>query len=243
MIYENKIAIVTGGTGALGRVIVSLFADKGMKVYVPVRKVEDFRNMFDTSKSGEAAEFKLRKIYGLQCDAMNENDVMHFIGDVLNQEKRIDYLINTVGGYHPKKNVVDTDTELIDKMMNLNFRSTFYFCRNVLKSMIENKSGRILAIGAMPALEITPGKFAYSISKSNVVNLIQTIAEECKDNDITANVIVPSIIDTPANRASMPNADFSRWVKPDEIAETVLFLLSDAAGSFRGNVVKMFGKV
>jgi NAD(P)-dependent dehydrogenase (short-subunit alcohol dehydrogenase family) len=241
--FENKIAIVTGGTGALGRVIVSLFADKGMRVYVPVRKVEDFRNMFDTSKSEEAAAFKLRKIYGLQCDAMKEDDVIRFIGDVLKQEKHIDYLINTVGGYHTKKNIVEMDTELVDKMMNLNFKSSFYFCKNVLKSMIENGFGRIVAIGAMPALEITPGKFAYSVSKSNVVNLIQTIAEECKDNDITANVIVPSIIDTPANRASMPNADFSRWVKPEDIAETVLFLLSDTAGSLRGNVVKMYGRV
>jgi NAD(P)-dependent dehydrogenase (short-subunit alcohol dehydrogenase family) len=109
--------------------------------------------------------------------------------------------------------------------------------------MIEKNFGRITAIGAIPAVETTPGKLAYSISKSNVVNLIQTIAEETKEFNITANAVIPSIIDTSANRQSMPNEDFNKWVEPEDIAETILFLLSDAAKSFRGNIIKMYGKV
>lgn len=128
-------------------------------------------------------------------------------------------------------------------MMKLNFYTTLYFSKNVLKVMIENNYGRIISIAAIPALEITPGKFPYSVSKSAVVNLMQTIAEECKAYNITTNTIVPSIIDTPANRKSMPDADYTKWVPPQEIAETILFLLSDSAGSFRGNVIKMYGKV
>jgi NAD(P)-dependent dehydrogenase (short-subunit alcohol dehydrogenase family) len=241
--YKDKIAIVTGGTGALGRVIVNLFASEGMKVYVPTQTIDNFRNIFDNSGAEEVNEFKLRKIFGLQCDAANEASVKNFIDDVLKREGRIDYLVNTVGGYHPKKNVVDMESELVDKMFELNFKTAFYFCRNVLKNMLDNNFGRIAAIGAMPAVEISAGRLAYTVSKSGVVNLIQTIAEETKENNITANVIIPSVIDTPANRQSMPKADFAKWVKPEDIAGTILFLFSDEANSFRGNVIKMFGKV
>jgi NAD(P)-dependent dehydrogenase (short-subunit alcohol dehydrogenase family) len=244
MNYQDKIAIITGGTGGLGRVIVNRFADEGMKIYVPTLSVENFRSIFDNSGNTiNEKEFKLRKIYGLHCNADREEDVKNFINDVLKRENRVDYLVNTVGGYHPKKNVVDMDTELVLKMMKLNFYSTFYFCNQVLRNMINNNYGRIIAIGAMPAVELSTGRFAYSISKSNVINLMQTIALENKDYNITTNVIVPSIIDTKANRESMPNADFNKWVKPEEIANTIIYLLSDDAKSYRGNVIKMYGKV
>lgn len=239
---RGDVMVVTGGTGALGRVIVNRFAAEGMKIYVPTLSIEKFRSIFDNSMD-ENAEFSLRKIYALQCDANKEENVRKFIDDVIKKEGRIDYLINTIGGYHLKKNVAEMDTELVDKMMKLNFYSTFYFCRHTLKNMIGNNFGRIIAIGAMPAVELTQGRFAYAISKSNVISLIQTIALECKDNNITANVIVPGIIDTKANRDSMPNADYSKWVKPEEIAGTILNLLSDDAKSYRGNVIKMYGKI
>jgi NAD(P)-dependent dehydrogenase (short-subunit alcohol dehydrogenase family) len=241
--YKDKTAIVTGGTGALGKVIVNRFAQEGMKIYVPTQTIDNFRTIFDNSNADNVKEFKLRKIYGLQCDAANEDSVKTFIEAVLKREGRIDYLVNTVGGYHPKKNVVDMESELINKMLELNFKTTFYFCKNILRNMLENNFGRIVAIGAMPAVEISSGKLAYSVSKAGVVNLIQTIAEETKENNITANVIIPSIIDTPANRQSMPKSDFAKWVKPEYIAGTILFLLSDEAASFRGNVIKMYGAV
>lgn len=238
--FENKTAIVTGGTGALGRVIVNLFAQKGMKIYVPVRSIEDFRKVFDNSGDESIENFSLRKIYALQCDAENEKEIKEFVSNVMKREGKIDFLVNTVGGYHPKKLIKDMDYEYVEKMLNLNFKSTFCFCQSVLEGMIANNYGRIAAIGAMPAIETTPGKFAYSASKSDVVNLIKTIAEEYKENNITANVIIPSIIDTPANRKSAPNADYSKWVKPEDIAETILFLFSDAAEPFHGNVIKMY---
>ncbi len=241
--FKDKIAVVTGGTGALGRVIVNRFAEVDMKIYVPAYSIDNFRSIFDNSSAENVKEFKLRRIFGLQCDAMNEESVNNFINDVLKGEGRIDYLVNTVGGYHPKKNIVDMETELINKMFELNFKTTYYFSKNVLKLMLNKDFGRIVAMGAMPALEISPGKLAYSVSKSAVVNLIETIAEETKANNITANAIIPSIIDTPANRESMPKADFSHWVKPEDIAETILFLLSDAASAFRGNTIKMYGGV
>lgn len=240
--FTNQIAIITGGTGALGRVIVNKFAEAGMKIYVPVRSISEFNKIFDDSQ--QEGEFKgLLKRYCLPCDASNENEVKEFCSNVVKQEKRIDYLINTIGGYHPKRIILDTDTELIESQLKLNFYTTFYFTKHALTHMQANNFGRVVSIGAKPALETTAGKFAYSLSKGGVVNLMQTLAEEFKEQDITFNAIIPSIIDTPANRESMQNADFTKWVSPTDIAETCLFLISGGAKSFRGNVVKMYGGI
>ncbi len=240
--FKDKIAILTGGTGALGRVIVNKFAEAGMKVYIPVRSLKDFMESFDDSQSS-SGEFKgLLKRFGLPCDATNEAEVKEFCDNVVKQEKRIDYLVNTVGGYHPKRMVADTDVELIEQQLKLNFYTTFFFTKYALSYFKINDFGRVISIGAKPALETTAGKFAYSFSKAGVVNLMQTLAEEHKTQDITFNTIIPSIIDTPANRESMQNQDFSTWVNPADIAETCLFLLGDGAKSFRGNVIKMYGR-
>ncbi len=239
--FKDKVAIVTGGTGALGRVIVNHFAVMGMKVYVPVRSMTEFMRVFEQSAE---TEFKgLPKRYGVPCDASNETEVREFCENVVKQEKRIDFLVNTVGGYHPKKMIMDTDKELIDNQLLLNFYTTFYFTKHSLSFFKANNFGRVVSVGAKPAIETTAGKFAYSFSKAGVINLMQTLAEEHKEDNITFNAIIPSVIDTPANRESMQNQDFSKWVSPQEIAETCLFLLGDGAKSFRGNVIKMYGKV
>ena len=152
MNFKNKVAIVTGGTGGLGRVVVSKFADAGMKVYVPTRDEKEFQNIFDSSKDGSEA-FKLRMIYCLVCDAFNESQVKEFIRDVIVREGRVDYLVNTVGGYHPKKNIAEMDTELLENQLKLNLMSTWYFTRHVLHSMIKNNYGRIVSIASKPAIE------------------------------------------------------------------------------------------
>ena len=243
MDFQNKIAIITGGTGALGRVIVNKFAEAGMKVYVPVRSLNEFNEIFDTSQSDTGDFKRLLKRYALPCDATNDNEVKEFCDNVVKQEKRIDYLINTVGGFHPKRMVIDTDKDLIENQLKLNFYTTFYFTKHSLTYMRTNNFGRVVSIGAKPAIETTAGKLAYSISKAAVVNLMQTLAEEFKQQNITFNAIIPSVIDTPANRESMQNADFTKWVSPMEIAETCLFLVSDGAKSFSGNAIKMYGGV
>lgn len=243
MNLSEKVAIVTGGTGALGRVIVNRFAETGMRVYVPVRSLKEFMEVFDDSQ-GSTGEFKgLLKRFGLPCDATNEDEVKEFCDNVVKQEKRIDFLVNTVGGYHPKRMIAETDVELIQQQLKLNFYSTFFFTKHALPYFKTNNFGRVVSIGAKPAIESTAGKFAYSFSKAGVVNLMQTLAEEHKEQNITFNAIIPSIIDTPANRESMQNQDFSKWVSPNDIAETCLFLLGEGAKSFRGNVIKMYGRV
>ena len=238
--FENKIAVVTGGTGALGKAVVNKLSDSGITIYVPVLSVDKFKTEFDNSGSDE---YKLRRIFAFQCDAENKKEVKDFVENVMKLEGKIDYLVNTIGGFHAKKNIAEMDFELLDKMLKLNFFSTFNFCRHILPHMIKSNFGRVVAVSAKAGLEITPGKFAYSVSKSAVINLIQTIAEESKELNLTANVIAPAIIDTPANRESMSNSDFNKWTSLEDIAETILFLISDGAKTFRGNVIKMYGNV
>lgn len=240
--FKDKIAIVTGGTGALGRVIVNKFAEAGMRVYVPVRSIPEFLDVFESKN--EITEFSgFLKRFGLPCDATDEMSVKEFCDNVVKQEKRIDYLVNTVGGYHPKRMVSDTDTQLIESQLLLNFYTTFWFTKYSLTYFKISSFGRIISIGAKPALEPTVGKLAYSISKAAVVNLMQTLALEHKDQDVTFNAIIPSVIDTTANRESMQNQDFSKWVTPQEIADKCLFLFSDEGKFANGEAIKMYGRI
>jgi NAD(P)-dependent dehydrogenase (short-subunit alcohol dehydrogenase family) len=225
MNFKDKVAIVTGGTGALGRVIVNRFASEGMKVYVPVRSMKEFMTIFDDSQKDEELTVLLKR-YAIECDASDESQCMEFCESVIKQEKRVDYLINTIGGYHPKKEVLDTDIALIEQQLRLNLYTTFFFTKHALNYMKISGFGRVISIGAKPAIEPIAGKFAYSLSKAGVVNLMQTLALEFKEQDITFNTIIPNIINTPANRKSMPNADFSKWVSPETIANKCLEIIS-----------------
>lgn len=238
---NEKIAIITGGTGALGRFIVNKFAEENIKVYVPSLSLEKFNEVFDNSQKNEK-DFKIKKIYSFVCDASSEKSVSDFIANVASLEKgKIDILINTVGGYHPPKNIFEMDMNFFDKLWELNFKSTFRFTHEVLKYMMKNKSGRIVSIGAMAGLEATPGLFAYAVSKSAVINLMNTISKEMKEENIRCNTIIPSTIDTPSNREWGSEEDIKKWVKPEEIADIIFDLVTDKYKSVRESTIKVYG--
>lgn len=240
---DKKIAIVTGGTGALGREIVHKLASEGVKVYVPSITIEEFKSVFDRSQNESEDAPDIKSIFSFVCDAMDESSVVDFVDSVSKLEGgRIDYLINTIGGIHPKVQIADMDTELLDKMYDLNFRSTFWFSREALKRMKDNGYGRIISIGAIAALEPSPGVFAYSMAKAGVINLMDTISEENKETDIRANTIVPGILDTPANREWGSEDDIKTWVKPENIAEIIYSFLQDAFSEVRQSTIKVFGR-
>ena len=238
---NEKIAIVTGGTGALGRYIVNRFADENIKVYVPSLSLEKFNEIFDNSQKSDD-KFKIRKIYSFLCDSGDEKSVKDFVANVASLENgKIDILINSVGGYHPEKNIYEMSTDFFDKHWELNFKSTFRFSREVLGYMRKNNFGRIISVGSMAGLETTPGRFAYAVSKSAVVNLMDTISAELKKENIRCNTIVPGTIDTPANREWGSEEDFKNWVKPEEIADIIFDLVSDKFKSVRESIIKVYG--
>lgn len=223
---KDKIVIVTGGTGGLGRHIVDKYAKAGCKVYLPVSSLEKFMKVFDNSQD-EDSDFTLRKIYAFECEALNEESVKEFVAKVSALEKgKIDVLINTVGGYHQPVNTNELSTEAFDKMFDLNFKTTLWFSREVLNVMLNNKDGRIVSISSTAGLEATAGILAYSVSKQAVINLMETINIEFGKENIKCNAIVPTVIDTPANREWGGEEEIKKWVIPEDIAD-VIFNIND----------------
>lgn len=239
---DEKIAIITGGTGFLGRKIAEKFSLRGIKVYIPVIKMEEFKKVFDNSDDSGKLEYQLRKIYSFECNAIDENSVSEFVNKVSVLENgKIDYLINTVGGINPPSEVIDLTSDSLMKMINLNFMSAFYFSREVLKEMKKNNFGRIISVGAIAGLSPVPGRFDYSFSKSGVIRLMETISEEMKDFNIRCNTVIPSVIDTPANREWGSEEDIKKWVSTDEISEIILDLVSEKYSGVRSTEIKIYG--
>jgi NAD(P)-dependent dehydrogenase (short-subunit alcohol dehydrogenase family) len=223
---EDKIVIVTGGTGGLGRHIVDKYAKAGWKVYLPVSSLKKFMTVFDNSQDDDSS-FTLRKIYAFECDVLNEEYVIEFVQKIAALEKgKLDVLVNTVGGYRPPVNTNEISTKDFDELFNLNFKTTLWFSREVLKVMLNNKQGRIVSISSMAALESKAGLLNYTVSKSAVVNLMETINKEFDKDNIKCYAIAPTVIDTPANREWGTNEDIKKWVKPEDIADTI-FNLND----------------
>ena len=227
---KDKVAIITGGTGALGRYIVDKYAKEGWKVYVPVSSLQKFMSIFDNSQEADS-DFSLRKIYAFDCDVLNEESVIEFVQKVSALEKgKLDLLINTVGGYRPPVNTNEISTKDFDELFNLNFKTTLWFSREVLKVMLNNKSGRIVSIAAKPGLEPTAGILTYSVSKSAVINLMETINLEHGKNGIKCFSVAPTVIDTPSNREWGSEDDIKNWVKPEDMAD-VIYNLKDSDSS------------
>lgn len=237
MNFKEKTAIITGGTGALGRVIAEQFFDLGARIAIPYHSDKSLASI---PKKISAAKDKTQFT---KTDLTGESQVQSFVDRVVRNFGTIDYLINTAGGYSGGNSVDEVTIDEFDDMLNLNLRTTFLVCRSVLKVMRKRGEGRIVNIAAMPAVTPSAKKGPYAISKRGVITLTETIAEEVKASGITANAIAPSIILTEGNRKSMPNADFKKWVTPEEIAHLTIFLCSDESRSVNGNVIKIYGGV
>jgi NAD(P)-dependent dehydrogenase (short-subunit alcohol dehydrogenase family) len=237
----EKVAIITGGTGYLGRKVANMFSLNRYKVYLPVRSIRKFMENTD-NETDENITFKLRKIFAFECDVLDENSVKIFLQKVLDLEgNRIDVLVNTVGGFPYEKLTGDINESEFDKWFNVNFKSAFLFSSGVLNSMKNNNFGRIISIGSIAGLEIMKGRLGYSIAKSALVKLMDIISAEYKENNIFAATVIPSVIDTPANREWGTEVEIKNWVTPDEIAGLIYRIVSDEFKSVRQPVYKIYG--
>jgi NAD(P)-dependent dehydrogenase (short-subunit alcohol dehydrogenase family) len=172
----------------------------------------------------------------MKADVTDEADVRRLVHDVIRETGRIDALINLVGGFAMGR-VEETDAALWQRMLTMNLTAAFLLSKAVLPGMVERGTGRIVHVAARAAVEPFPGAAAYIVAKSGLVALIRTLSLEQAGSGVTVNGILPTTIDTAANRASMPNADTSKWVKPDSIAELVIFLVSQEAGQINGALI------
>lgn len=235
MKLKDKAAIITGGTGGLGKAVLLVFLEEGAKVvctYVVDKELRDCQPLIKKHKSN---------FLPVKADVTNEKQVARVIKKTLEGFSRIDILVNIVGAFTYAK-IVDTAEKEWDHMMNINLKSAFLCSKAVLPHMIRQNHGKVINIASRPALKGAAGIGAYAASKAGVLNLTETIADEVKDYDINVNAILPSTIDTPGNRKAMPGADFSKWVKPEEIARVIAFLVSDDSKAISGAGIPVYGK-
>jgi len=232
MLLEGKSLLITGAAGNLGRATATRAAAEGARLILVDRDQDGLRRAF-AGLGGAKIEAALE----LQDDAGMTDLVARARGAF----GRIDALCNIAGGFDMGPAVHETPPALLERMLDLNVRSLLAASRAVVPGMIASGSGRIVNIGAIAALKAGPRMGAYSAAKSAVVRLTESMSGELKAYGINVNCVLPSTLDTPANRHSMPDADPSLWVAPDALADVILFLASDKARALHGTAIPVTG--
>ena len=225
---NGKVALVTGANGGLGSYVTQALLDAGASVIGVSRKIQQ-------------SDFKSPSFTALPAEISTAAGAKSMIDNIVDRFGRLDIVAHTVGGFAGSVSIAETDDATFQRMFDLNLNSAFYLLRAALPIMRKTGSGRIIAIGSRAALEPGVGVGAYSAPKAAMVSLIKTVALENEDAGITANVILPGTMDTLANRKSMPNSDFSRWVQPATVASLITWLASGTGKDVNGAVIPVYG--
>ena len=226
-----KTAIVTGASGNLGQAVVKKFIDEGYNVIGTIIPNDPTPMDFPTDRFEKSV-----------VDLMNEGDSQKFVASVISKYGSVEAAVLTVGGFAMGK-IADTSTGDIMKQYKLNFETAYNVARPLFVQMMKQNSGRIFIVGSRPGMDAKNGKgmVAYGMAKSLIFRLAELMNEEAKGHNVVTSVIVPSTIDTPQNRNSMPDANFKDWVKAEEIANTIYYYCTADAGSLREPVIKVYG--
>jgi NAD(P)-dependent dehydrogenase (short-subunit alcohol dehydrogenase family) len=230
------IVVVAGGTGGLGRAVSLAFLEKGARVAVTYRNQQEF----DALKA--AAGTHATSLEGHRVDVTDETAVSQLIESVVSRHGRIDVLVNTVGGYAGGVKLWEMDTKVFDQMLALNLRSGYVLARAAVRVMLKQGRGAIVNVASKAAFDHGAGAGAYAASKAAAVALMDSLAADLKGSGVRVNSVLPSIMDTPANRAAMPKADFSKWPKTEDVARVILFLTSEDAKLIHGAAVPVYGE-
>lgn len=224
----QKVVLITGATGNLGSAVVKEFLQADYKVVGTVEPGQ-------LPKENDGVKY-------VEADLSKEKPAAATVKEVVEKYGRLDAAIMLVGGF-AMGNIENTGADELDKMFSLNFKTAFFTAKPAFEQMKKNGGGRLVFIGAKPAIEPTASRetLAYGLSKSLIFQLSSVLNETGRKEGITSSVVVPSIIDTPPNRKSMPDADFSKWVKPEKIAKTIAFICSEEGDALRQGVYKVYG--
>lgn len=225
-----KTAIVTGASGNLGQAVVKKFIEEGYRV-------------IGTTEPNDPIAVKISSpnYEEIVVDLRNEDNTAKFIHSIITRYKKIDTVILTVGGF-VMGNIEATTSADIMEQYKLNFETAYHVARPCFTQMMKQESGRIFLIGSKPGLSsaYSKGMIAYGLVKSLIFRLAELLNDEAKGKNVVTNVIVPSTIDTPENRHSMPDADFKKWVKPEDIASVIFYYCADQAAILRENIIKVY---
>jgi len=221
---RDRVALITGAKGGLGSFVTNAFLDAGAFVV-------------GSSRSISQSDFPVATFSAESVDFTKPADVSKLVEKVVGKFGGLDILVHVLGGFSGGKTVAETDDATWEQMLNLNLNSAFYVLRAAIPHLRKSGRGRVIAIGSLAATVPHAGLAAYVTSKSALAMLVRSIAEENKDCGVTANVILPGTMDTPGNREAMPNADFSKWLQPQDVAKLVLWLADENAGHVTGAMI------
>jgi len=225
----GKVVVVTGALGVLGSALVAALRGRGARVAA-----------LDRAPAEPAGDPEILQLGGV--DLAEEAPAAQAMATVVERFGGLDALVNIAGGFR-WETVQDGSLDTFDLLYRMNLRSCVAATRAALPHLRARGSGRIVNVGALGAVRASLGMAAYAASKSGVMRFTEALAEEVKDWGITANAVLPSIIDTPQNRKDMPDADASRWVRPEQLAGVILFLLSPAASAVNGALLPVPGRM
>jgi NAD(P)-dependent dehydrogenase (short-subunit alcohol dehydrogenase family) len=228
MNLNGKVAIITGPKGGLGGSVTKTFLEAGANVAGVSRSIRD-------------TDFPDPAFAAFEAEISSGAAAREVTQRVLARWGRVDIFVHLVGGFAGGQSVADADDAVLNQMLDVNLRQAFHWMRAVLAPMRDQGGGRILVIGSRTASDPAAMLGAYSASKAALISVVRTVALENKDRGVTANVVVPSTIDTPANRAAQPLADPSKWVQPRQLADLLAHLASDAASQINGAVIPVYG--
>lgn len=229
--YSGQLALVAGGTGGLGRAVSAAFLEQGATVVVTYRRESEFETL--RTEAGVHAS----RLEGHSVDVTDDAAVRRMISSLLEKHGRLDAMVNTVGGYAAGWNLWEAEPAVFSQMLSLNLYSGYVLARSVVPAMLKQGHGAIVNVASMAAINHAAQSAAYAASKAAAVAMIDSLAADLKGTPIRANSVLPSIIDTEANRKAMPNADFTKWPEPRDIARVILFLCSDEAGLIHGAAI------
>ena len=221
---SGRVVLITGAKGGLGTFVTQRFLGTGATV-------------IGASRSISPEDFPAPNFVALPVDFTKSAAVTSAIGSIVERYGKLDVLVHVVGGFAGGKSVAETDDATWEQMRDLNLTSAFYVLRAAIPHMRRSGAGRIVAVGSLAAAEPHAGLGAYVTFKSALVSLIRTVAVENKDAGVTANVVLPGTMDTPANRKAMPGADFSKWLKPADVADLILWLADERAAHVTGAAI------
>ena len=229
-------AVITGGTGGLGTALVRRLLRRDYRLAVSYLLPEE-ADRFERELDIDEDKLTLRRV-----DANNPEAVNGFMKEMADHLGQINVVTALVGGWAGGRDVEETDDVRFERMLDLNLRSAFYTTRAAIPYLRQADWGRLLLVGSRAAFDNPPGQAAFNIAKAGVVALGKTVAQELEGTKATANVLLPSVIDTPAMRATAPYANYVNWPTPDEIAAVAEFLISEHSGVMTGAAVPVYGR-
>lgn len=221
----SQVVLIPGASGALGAAVVSVLRSKGATVIAVARKKPE-----------------LEGAHGIAADLTKPDAAKVVVAETVEKFGRLDAVVHVLGGFAGGEPVHETSDSTLERMLDMNYRSAFYIFREATPHLLKAKhQSRIVAVGSKAAIDAVPTLAAYSASKAALLAMVRAMALEHKGTGLTVNAVLPSVIDTPDNRAADPSADFSKWVKPESIAAVIAHLLSDDARDISGALIPVYG--